>query len=67
MSRPRLGPAGGRAWRARHAAKAGAATLGTMAMHIPSPSVNGFHVGPVFVHYYGLMYVIGITLAILIT
>ena len=36
-------------------------------MHIPSPSVNGFHVGPVFVHYYGLMYVIGITLAILIT
>ncbi len=36
-------------------------------MHIPSPSVNGFHLGPVFVHYYGLMYVIGITLAILIT
>jgi prolipoprotein diacylglyceryl transferase len=48
-------------------APAGAATLGTMAMHIPSPSVNGFHLGPVFVHYYGLMYVIGITLAILIT
>src|SRR5256886_14535342 len=38
-----------------------------MAMHIPSRSVNGFHLGPVFVHYYGLMYVIGITLAILIT
>jgi prolipoprotein diacylglyceryl transferase len=38
-----------------------------MAMHIPSPSVNGFHLGPVFVHYYGLMYVIGITLAIVIT
>jgi prolipoprotein diacylglyceryl transferase len=38
-----------------------------MAMHIPSPSVNGFHLGPVFVHYYGLMYVIGITLAIIIT
>jgi prolipoprotein diacylglyceryl transferase len=38
-----------------------------MAMHIPSPSVNGFHVGPLFIHYYGLMYVIGITLAILIT
>ncbi len=36
-------------------------------MHIPSPAVNGFHLGPVFVHYYGLMYVIGITLAILIT
>jgi prolipoprotein diacylglyceryl transferase len=38
-----------------------------MAMHIPSPSVNGFHLGPAFIHYYGLMYVIGITLAILIT
>src|SRR5215469_4519269 len=36
-------------------------------MHIPSPPVNGFHLGPVYVHYYGLMYVIGITLAILIT
>ncbi len=36
-------------------------------MHIPSPSVNGFHLGPLYIHYYGLMYVIGITLAILIT
>jgi prolipoprotein diacylglyceryl transferase len=35
--------------------------------YIPSPPVNGFHIGPLFVHYYGLMYVIGITLAILIT
>jgi prolipoprotein diacylglyceryl transferase len=34
---------------------------------IPSPPVNGFHVGPLFIHYYGLMYVIGIALAILIT
>jgi len=39
----------------------------TMAMHIPSPSVSGFHLGPLYIHYYGLMYVIGITLAILIT
>jgi prolipoprotein diacylglyceryl transferase len=38
-----------------------------MAMHIPSPSSNGFHLGAVFIHYYGLMYVIGITLAIIIT
>src|SRR6516162_3288306 len=38
-----------------------------MAMHIPSPSENGFHLGPLYIHYYGLMYVIGITLAILIT
>ena len=35
--------------------------------YIPSPPVNGFHVGPAYIHFYGLMYVIGITLAILIT
>jgi prolipoprotein diacylglyceryl transferase len=35
--------------------------------YIPSPPVNGFHIGPLFVHFYGLMYVIGITLAVLIT
>jgi prolipoprotein diacylglyceryl transferase len=34
---------------------------------LPSPSVNGFHVGPLFVHYYGLMYVVGIALAVYIT
>jgi prolipoprotein diacylglyceryl transferase len=34
---------------------------------IPSPPINGFHVGPLFIHFYGLMYVIGITLAVLIT
>ena len=34
---------------------------------IPSPASNGFHIGPLFIHYYGLMYVIGIALAILIT
>ena len=34
---------------------------------IPSPSSNGFHLGPLFIHVYGLMYVIGITLAIIIT
>ena len=34
---------------------------------IPSPPVSGFHVGPLFVHFYGLMYVIGIALAIYIT
>jgi prolipoprotein diacylglyceryl transferase len=38
-----------------------------MALHIPSPAVNGFHIGPAFIHVYGLMYVVGITLAILIT
>ncbi len=38
-----------------------------MALHIPSPPVSGFHIGPSFIHFYGLMYVIGITLAVLIT
>jgi prolipoprotein diacylglyceryl transferase len=34
---------------------------------LPSPPANGFHLGPLYVHYYGLMYVIGITLAVIIT
>jgi prolipoprotein diacylglyceryl transferase len=34
---------------------------------IPSPSSSGFHLGPLFIHVYGLMYVIGITLAVIIT
>ncbi|HEY7144439.1 MAG TPA: prolipoprotein diacylglyceryl transferase [Streptosporangiaceae bacterium] len=38
-----------------------------MALHIPSPPVNGFHIGPAFIHFYGLMYVVGIALAIIIT
>jgi prolipoprotein diacylglyceryl transferase len=35
--------------------------------YIPSPPANGFHIGPLFIHFYGLMYVVGIALAILIT
>lgn len=38
-----------------------------LASHIPSPPANGFHIGPAFIHYYGLMYVVGITLAVIIT
>ena len=34
---------------------------------IPSPSVNGIHIGPLDIHVYGLMYVVAITLAIVIT
>ncbi len=34
---------------------------------IPSPSSNGIHLGPLFLHAYGLMYVIGIALAVMIT
>jgi prolipoprotein diacylglyceryl transferase len=38
-----------------------------MVQHIPSPPANGIGIGPFFFHYYGLMYVIGIGLAIVIT
>jgi prolipoprotein diacylglyceryl transferase len=38
-----------------------------MMAQIPSPPVSGFHIGPAFIHFYGLMYVIGITIAIVIT
>ncbi len=34
---------------------------------IPSPSANGFDIGPLFVHYYGLCYVVGISAAIWIS
>ena len=35
--------------------------------YIPSPPIDGFHVGPLLVHFYALGYIIGITLAIIIT
>ncbi len=38
-----------------------------MALHIPSPPDSGFHVGPAFIHFYGLMYVVAIALAVIIT
>ena len=34
---------------------------------IPSPSANGFHAGPLFFHFYGLCYVVGITAAVILT
>jgi prolipoprotein diacylglyceryl transferase len=34
---------------------------------IPSPSSNGFHIGPLFMHFYGLCYVVGITGAVVLT
>ena len=36
-------------------------------MHIPSPSISGFHIGPLEIHFYALMYLVGIALAIWIT
>jgi prolipoprotein diacylglyceryl transferase len=35
--------------------------------YIPSPSINSFHIGPLVIHFYALMYLVGITLAIIIT
>jgi prolipoprotein diacylglyceryl transferase len=34
---------------------------------IPSPPVNGIHLGPAVIHFYALMYIVGIALAIYIT
>jgi prolipoprotein diacylglyceryl transferase len=38
-----------------------------MGQFIPSPPISGLHIGPLFVHFYGLLYVVGIALAIYIT
>jgi prolipoprotein diacylglyceryl transferase len=35
--------------------------------YIPSPPIDSFHIGPLDIHFYALGYIIGITLAILIT
>ena len=42
-------------------------TLPLHAAFIPSPPVSGVPIGPLFIHVYGLMYVVGIALAIYIT
>jgi len=34
---------------------------------IPSPSSNGFHIGPLFIHAYGLAYVAAVTAAVIVT
>ena len=34
---------------------------------IPSPSTNGFHIGPLFIHAYGLAYVFAVAAAVLVT
>jgi prolipoprotein diacylglyceryl transferase len=34
--------------------------------YIPSPPLAGFHLGPLLVHFYGLMYLVGITFAVII-
>jgi prolipoprotein diacylglyceryl transferase len=41
--------------------------MATVFASIPSPSSNGFHLGPLFLHAYGLAYVVGIAAAIALT
>ena len=41
--------------------------IGALPQFIPSPPISSFHVGPLDIHFYALGYIIGITLAILIT
>jgi prolipoprotein diacylglyceryl transferase len=40
---------------------------GALPQYIPSPPINSFHIGPLDIHFYALGYIIGITLAVLIT
>ena len=40
---------------------------GALAQFIPSPLISSFHIGPLAVHFYAVGYIIGITLAILVT
>jgi prolipoprotein diacylglyceryl transferase len=44
-----------------------AASLPSRLAFIPSPPVSGISLGPLSIHFYGLMYVIGIVLAVYIT
>ena len=41
--------------------------IAALRQFIPSPPINAFHIGPLEIHFYALGYIIGITLAILIT
>jgi phosphatidylglycerol---prolipoprotein diacylglyceryl transferase len=41
--------------------------VGALPLYIPSPPVNGFHLGPLDIHYYALGYIVGIIFAVLIT
>ena len=38
-----------------------------LSAYIPSPSINSFHLGPVVIHFYALMYLVGIAVAIVMT
>ncbi len=38
-----------------------------MPAYLPSPSINSFSLGPLVIHFYALMYLVGITFAVIIT
>jgi prolipoprotein diacylglyceryl transferase len=38
-----------------------------MPAYLPSPSINSFNIGPLVIHFYALMYLVGITVAVIIT
>ena len=38
-----------------------------MSAYIPSPPINSFHIGPLDIHFYALMYLVGIAVAVIIT
>lgn len=42
-------------------------TMLALLAYIPSPPSNGFHIGPLFFHAYGLAYVVAVSAAIVIT
>src|SRR5580700_5911375 len=35
--------------------------------YIPSPPINSFNIGPLVIHFYALMYLVGITIAVIMT
>jgi prolipoprotein diacylglyceryl transferase len=38
-----------------------------MSAYLPSPSINSFDIGPLVIHFYALMYLVGIAFAVVIT
>ncbi len=38
-----------------------------MSAYIPSPPISGFRIGPLDIHFYALMYLVGITVAVIMT
>jgi len=41
--------------------------VGALPLYIPSPPIDGFHIGPLDIHFYALGYIVGIFFAIWIT